>query len=148
VIWELEAGNRVALHRIIENGQAPAADILLPIARGFDAFARGKWAKVVEEIGPVLETHERVGGSRAQRDLLEYTVTCALLRNGQRDEALQLISRRRPANPDRLRLHSVSPREAVRRGRSPSYTAIALMRHERHGHKRKRPWDRSWSTTP
>jgi hypothetical protein len=92
------AGNRVALHRVIENRQAPAADILLPIARGFDAFARGKWAKVAEEIGPVLETHERVGGSRAQRDLLEYTVTCALLRNGQRDEALRLISRRRPAN--------------------------------------------------
>jgi hypothetical protein len=92
------AGNRVALHRIVENGQAPAADILPPIARGFDAFARGKWAKVVEETGPVLETHERVGGSRAQRDLLEYTVTCALLRNGQRDDALQLISRRRPAN--------------------------------------------------
>ena len=41
---------------------------------------------------------ERVGGSRAQRDLLEYTVTCAHLRHGQRDEALQLISRRRPAN--------------------------------------------------
>jgi len=92
------AGNRVALHRIVENRQAPAADILLPIARGFDALARSKWAKVVEEIGPVLETHERVRGSRAQRDLPEYTVTCAHLRNGQRDEALQLISRRRPAN--------------------------------------------------
>jgi hypothetical protein len=92
------AGKRDALQRIIGNPLGPAADILVPIARGFDAFARRDWATVVGEIRPVLETHERVGGSRAQRDLLEYTVTCALLRNGQRDEALKLISGRRPAN--------------------------------------------------
>jgi hypothetical protein len=92
------SGKWDALDRIIESPQGPAADILLPIARGFDAFARKHWAAAVDEIRPVLETHERVGGSRAQRDLLEYTATCALLRNGQRDEALQLISLRRPAN--------------------------------------------------
>jgi hypothetical protein len=92
------AGKREALQNIIDNPQGPAADILVPIARGFDAFARGEWARVVDEIRPLLETHERVGGSRAQRDLLEYTVTYALLRNGQRDEALQLISSRRPAH--------------------------------------------------
>jgi hypothetical protein len=100
------AGNRVALHRIIENRQAPAADILLPIARGFDAFARGKWAKVVEEIGPVLETHERVGGSRAQRDLLEYTVTCALscAKSGSRDPPGARISACSPmASPPKKR---------------------------------------------
>lgn len=92
------AGRRDALQRIIDNPQGPAADILVPIARGFDAFARRDWAAAAAEIRPVLATHERVGGSRAQRDLLEYTMTCALLRNGQRDDALQLISSRRPAN--------------------------------------------------
>jgi hypothetical protein len=92
------AGKQDALQRIIDNPQGPAADILVPIARGFDAFARHDWAAAAREIHPLLETHERVGGSRAQRDLLEYAVTCALLRNGQRDEAWQLISSRRPAN--------------------------------------------------
>jgi hypothetical protein len=92
------AGNWDALQRIIDNPQGPATDILVPIARGFDAFARRDWAAAVEEIRPLLETHERVGGSRAQRDQLEYAVTCALFRNGQRDEALQLISSCRPAN--------------------------------------------------
>jgi hypothetical protein len=92
------AGRRDALQSIIDNPQGPAADILVPIARGFDAFARRDWVAAVDAIRPVLESHERVGGSRAQRDLLEYTVTCALLRNGERDEALQLISSRRPAN--------------------------------------------------
>jgi len=92
------AGRREALQRIIDSPLGPAADILVSVARGFDAFARNDWAKAVDHIRPVLETHERVGGSRAQRDLLEYAVTCALLRNGQRDEALRLISSRRPAN--------------------------------------------------
>lgn len=92
------AGRRDALHAIIDSPQGPAADILARIARGFDAFARKDWATAADQIRPVLETHERVGGSRAQRDLLEYTVACALVRNGQRDEALQLISTRRAAN--------------------------------------------------
>jgi hypothetical protein len=92
------AGKREALQRIIDDPLGPATDILMPIARGFDAFARRDWAAAAGEIRPLLETHERIGGSRAQRDLLEYTVACALLRNGQRGEALQLIASRRPAN--------------------------------------------------
>jgi len=91
------AGRRDALQRIIDDPKGPAADILAPMARGFDAFARRDWAAAVGHIGPLLETHERVGGSRAQRDLLEYMVTCALWRDGRRDEALLLISSRRPA---------------------------------------------------
>jgi hypothetical protein len=93
-----KAGRREALQGIIDNPQGPAADVLAPIARGFDALARADWAAAADQIRPVLETHERVGGSRAQRDLLEYTAAWALLRDGRRGEALQLISGRRPAN--------------------------------------------------
>jgi hypothetical protein len=92
------AGDAEALARIIENPKGPAADILVPIARGFDGLARGDWTRVVDELEPVLQTHERVGGSRAQRDLLEYSVTCALLRSGRADEARRLILSRRPQN--------------------------------------------------
>ncbi|MEH2507950.1 hypothetical protein V1290_006761 [Bradyrhizobium sp. AZCC 1578] len=92
------AGDAEALARIIENPKGPAADILVPIARGFDGLARGDWTRVVDELKPVLQAHERVGGSRAQRDLLEYSVTCALLRSGRADEARRLIALRRPQN--------------------------------------------------
>jgi len=92
------AGDGEALAKIIENPKGPAADILVPIARGFDGLARQDWTRVVEELTPVLKTHERVGGSRAQRDLLEYAVTCALLRSGRGDEARRLIASRRPQN--------------------------------------------------
>lgn len=92
------AGDADALRPLIDSPKGPAADMLVPIARGFDAFARQNWGDAVQELQPVLATHERVGGSRAQRDLLEYTVASALLRNGQADEAQRLLSTRRPQN--------------------------------------------------
>ncbi|MGH6680152.1 MAG: tetratricopeptide repeat protein [Bradyrhizobium sp.] len=90
------AGDADALARIIESPKGPAADILAPIARGFGGLAKGDWTRVVDELTPVLQAHERLGGSRAQRDLLEYSVTCALLRSGRGDEARRLIASRRP----------------------------------------------------
>lgn len=92
------AGDGEALAKIVETPKGPAADMLPALARGFDAFARADWPEVVREIEPQLATHERVGGSRAQRDLLEYTVTCALLRAGRPDDARALITGRRPQN--------------------------------------------------
>jgi hypothetical protein len=92
------AGDTDSLRSIIDDPKGPAADILAPIARGFGAFARQDWSAAVRELTPVLACHERVGGSRAQRDLLEYAVTCALLRNGQAHAARQLITGRRPQN--------------------------------------------------
>lgn len=92
------SGDDDALHSLIDNAQGPAADVLGPIGRGFDAFARQRWSEAVRQLYPVLATHERVGGSRAQRDLLEYAVTSALLRDGRADEARQLISTHRPEN--------------------------------------------------
>ena len=95
------AGDSDALRPLIETPKGPAADVLAPIARGFDAFARQRWPDAVRELRPVLDVHERVGGSRAQRDLLEYAVASALLRGGQAEEARQLIANRRPRSGHR-----------------------------------------------
>lgn len=59
------SGDSDALRSLINNPKGPAADVLRPIARGFDAFARQGWNEAVRELQPVLATHERVGGSRA-----------------------------------------------------------------------------------
>jgi hypothetical protein len=95
------AGDGDALRPLIENPRGPAADLLAPIARGFDAFARQQWGEAARELQPVLDMHERVGGSRAQRDLLEYVVASALLRSGQAEEARRLITTRRPRSGQR-----------------------------------------------
>jgi hypothetical protein len=91
-----KSGDAEALRQIRETPKGPATDILVPVVQGFEAFARQDWPRVVSALEPVLETHERVGGSRAQRDLLEYTVTYALVRDGAQERARRLISKRRP----------------------------------------------------
>lgn len=92
------AGDTQALRVLVENPKGPVADLLPSIARGFEALARKDWQAVSTELRPLLETHERVGGSRAQRDLLEYSVTLAMLRTGGAREARAFIAARRPNN--------------------------------------------------
>ena len=49
-----------------------------------------------KSIAPLPHNHERLGGSRAQRDLLEFTLLHALLKLGKREEAERLFLLRRP----------------------------------------------------
>lgn len=92
------AGDNEKLATFTDNPRGAAGDMVPSMARGFDAYARGDWQRAVDEIEPLLATHERLGGSRAQRDLLEYTVAAAKLRAGNKDEARAFIARRRPHN--------------------------------------------------
>lgn len=92
------AGDDDTLAKFVENPRGATADLLAPLSRGFAAFAQADWARAAAEIQPLLATHERLGGSRAQRDLLEYLVAAALIRGGKADEARRQISQRRPQN--------------------------------------------------
>jgi hypothetical protein len=92
------AGDAEALARLTEAARGVAADIVAPIARAFGFYARGDWRGVVEALEPHIATHERVGGSRAQRDLIEYAMTGALLRGGSTEEARRMMASRRPQN--------------------------------------------------
>ena len=92
------AGENETLAKFIEAPRGSAGDMVAPMGRGFEAFARGDWSRAAEEIEPLLATHERLGGSRAQRDLLEYIAITAKARAGKTDEARRLIESRRPQN--------------------------------------------------
>jgi hypothetical protein len=92
------AGDSEKLSAFTDSPRGAAGDMVPAMAHGFDAFARGDWQRAADEIEPLLATHERLGGSRAQRDLLEYTVAGAKLRAGKAAEARQMIERRRPNN--------------------------------------------------
>ena len=78
------AGDNEKLATFTDSPRGAAGDMVPSMARGFDAFAHGDWQRAADEIEPLLATHERLGGSRAQRDLLEYIVAAAKLRAGQR----------------------------------------------------------------
>lgn len=92
------AGNGEALAKIVESPKGPAAEVVGPVAQAFGAFARQDWGGTIAAITPQLAAHERIGGSRAQRDLVEYTLTGALLRAGRTAEAQRFIAARRPNN--------------------------------------------------
>lgn len=92
------AGDADALARLTEGAKGAAADMVAPVARAFASFTRSDWPEVVSLLTPQLATHERLGGSRAQRDLIEYTLASALLRQGRNEEARRMIATRRPNN--------------------------------------------------
>jgi hypothetical protein len=96
-------GDADALEKIIANPAGPAGDVVTQAAQAFGAFARQEWAQVIEFLTPIMGEHERFGGSRAQRDLIEFTMVAALLKAGRADDAHLMLKTRRPnkvtANP-------------------------------------------------
>lgn len=77
------------------NGKLAAGPVVPALAAGFGAFARGAWAEAAASLGAGLADHARIGGSRAQRDLVEYTLAAALARAGRMEEAQALAASRR-----------------------------------------------------
>ncbi len=92
------AGDSAALAVHREARRGATADMLPPMARRLEAYAQGDWTRAAREIEPLLATHERLGGSRAQRDLLEYVATSAMVKAGRAAEARAMIEKRRPQN--------------------------------------------------
>jgi len=65
------------LHDREQAGKLLAGSIVPHLAAAFDAFARKDYAKAVSLIEPHMAEHERIGGSRAQRRLVELTLAAA-----------------------------------------------------------------------
>jgi hypothetical protein len=70
------------------------------------AFHRGAYEDAVALLQPARFELWRMGGSHAQRDIIDWTLTEAALRGGLRDVALSLAHERLGARP----------RSAVNRG--------------------------------
>ena len=89
------AGDATALARIVERAKGPARDVVGPLARAFAAFSRADWGAAGGELEAIMSSHERIGGSRAQRDLIEYALVVCLLHSGRAEEARGLLATRR-----------------------------------------------------
>ena len=66
-----------------------------------------QFQKAEKELGKASSDFERFGGSRAQRDLLEFTYVNVLLRNGKKEYAHKTLLERRP------NLYNSAPIEAL-----------------------------------
>lgn len=90
------AGDAAALTRLIEAPKGPAADLIPNMAQAFQHIAAGNWAKATAHLMRSMADHARIGGSRAQRDLLELALMTSLLRQGRAQEARHIVALRRP----------------------------------------------------
>jgi hypothetical protein len=72
------------------------------LANGLAAYGDGDWAKAIAILEPALSETVRIGGSRAQRDLIENTLLAAYLKAGREANARRLLAAhadRRPSIP-------------------------------------------------
>ncbi len=77
-------------------GRYPSGFYLPTLSRGFAAFERGDFFSAIEVLAPLAGENERIGGSRAQHDLIELTLLKAYLEADRAEEARRLLSARRP----------------------------------------------------
>lgn len=81
---------------LAREGRYPSGDYLPALSRGFVAFERGDFPAVIAALAPLAGQNERIGGSRAQHDLIEFTLLKACLNADRLDEARRVLGMRRP----------------------------------------------------
>jgi hypothetical protein len=64
--------------------------------RGLAAFENGDFSGAIEALAPLAGENERIGGSRAQHDLIEFTLLKAYLSADRLEDARRLLGVRRP----------------------------------------------------
>ncbi len=90
------AGNEEYLSKLIEGNSGFAGDVVSPVAKAWKAISENKWDTAREELETASSDFERFGGSRAQRDLLEFTYVNVLMRCGKKELARKTLLERRP----------------------------------------------------
>src|SRR5712691_1383379 len=71
----------------------------IPVVEGLRAFRRSAYGEAVQLLLPVRFDLWQIGGSHAQRDVVDWTLTEAAVRAGQRDVALSLAHERLATRP-------------------------------------------------
>jgi len=106
---ELRSGEASAVERRLAAMRETAASgveaaglyrtVGIPVVEALAAFHRGAYAEAVELLLPVRFDLWQIGGSHAQRDVVDWTLTEAAVRAGHRDIALSLAHERLATRP-------------------------------------------------
>ena len=75
-------------------------DIAMPLMRGLLDFGQGRFEAAAQAIHALLPIAARIGGSHAQRDVIDQTLLAAAARGGMKDAGRALLEERRLAKPD------------------------------------------------
>ena len=68
----------------------------LDLQAAFQAYQAKDWPRAEAHLSAAMRDHARLGGSRAQRDLVEFAWVSVLMRQGRGDEARRMLAIRRP----------------------------------------------------
>ena len=85
-------------------GKLPAGSMGQTLARAYEAFTAERWATVIDLLEPIMPELPRIGGSRAQSDLVTNTLLAAYVNDGRPEAARALIDGR----DDRRPTHAVA----------------------------------------
>jgi Flp pilus assembly protein TadD len=84
------------IEELAREGRYPSGSYVPELARGFVAFERGDYTDAIAALAPLARQSERIGGSRAQHDLIELTLLKTYLNADMLEEARELLVTRRP----------------------------------------------------
>jgi Tfp pilus assembly protein PilF len=90
----LEARGR-QIENLARDGRYPSGAFVPMLARAFAAFERRDFAAAIDTLEPVIVASERLGGSRAQLDLIDFTLLKAYLDADRLNAARRLLGHRR-----------------------------------------------------
>ena len=96
-----------ALLELDRTGRLAPGPLVPTLCEGLGALARGEYSLATRILESALPELERLGGSHAQREIVEDSYITACLRAGQREKATALLRARlgrRPSRPDERRL--------------------------------------------
>ncbi|MBN3785372.1 tetratricopeptide repeat protein [Burkholderia sp. Ac-20353] len=88
-----------ALVGLIDAGNLPAGPVVPAICRAALAFAEDKYTLCAEILEPVAHDVVRIGGSGAQREIVEDTLLVSLMRSGDAAKARALLDKRLHRRP-------------------------------------------------
>ena len=84
------------MEELAREGRYPSGSYLPALSRGLVAFEQGDFSAAIEALAPLAGENERIGGSRAQHDLIAFTLLKAYLSAHRPEEARRLLHARRP----------------------------------------------------
>ena len=95
-ITHSRSGNKDALEVLIHSDNGPVSDLTKTLATGYKEMEDENWAMAAKQFCHAMRDHARIGGSKAQRDLIDYSLASCLVRDGRQQEARTLLSITRP----------------------------------------------------
>ena len=96
---EALAARLAVIEQRLAEGKLPAGPVVPAICRALAAFADEDHAACAQTLAPVLGEVVRIGGSHAQRELIEDTFIVALMRSGDLLRARTLLDARLHRRP-------------------------------------------------